>query len=104
MSDWMRGELAEIEARAKAATGGTWVEDGDGDIIARFDQSGGLRVADFVPWPKDRTFIASARADVPRLVAALRLALREIGEDYEDASGELLLPKIELALKGVDNA
>ena len=96
--------LAEIEERANAATGGTWIEDGGGDIIARFRQSGGLRIADFVPWPKDRRFIVRARTDVPRLVAALRLALREIGEDYEDASGELLLPKIELALKGVDNA
>ena len=96
--------LDEIEARANAATGGRWAEDGDGDIIARFGQGGGLRIADFVAWPKDRRFIVHSRTDVPRLVAALRLALAEIGEDYEDGDGEPLLPKIELALKGVDNA
>lgn len=79
--------LAEIEARASAATPGPWVcrsEDGyDYDVI---DPSGrrvfsdgsacGEYGADIDLDGPDAAFIMAARTDVPRLVAALREAMK----------------------------
>lgn len=96
-------ELNQIEARASAATNGTWVVVPDMDIdhhetgYARVWSEGGTRtdgrwtsgdtatgvdvLADEYIWIEDATFIAHARQDVPSLIAALR---------ESDAKGQLL--------------
>ena len=75
--------LAEIEARAEAATPGEWVADCVQGIRAVL--SGGSRRAMVVPWASgellmqaDAAFIAAARADVPALVAEVRRLRAEV--------------------------
>jgi hypothetical protein len=84
MSD---AELAEIEARASAATTGlwrSWIEGRDhfgGDSVIT---TGGDDIYLYPPGrimsPFDQDFIAAARQDVPRLVAEIR-RLRRIADN-----------------------
>jgi hypothetical protein len=63
-------KLDEIEARAKAATEGPWIfREKQDDIVGD-----GLRIA-FTLNRRNAAFMASARTDVPRLVAALNEAV-----------------------------
>jgi hypothetical protein len=69
--------LAEIKARADAATGGPWHEEAgnvcgaDARLVAT-----GSRI--YPVAVDDANFIAAARTDVPKLVAALEAVLRLI--------------------------
>ena len=83
--------LAEIEARANAATQGPWEWHpymGSGATLAKpnhpFHEVNILKTTD--DWPPvapDAEFIAAARTDVPALVAALRAVLDlHYGEPY----------------------
>lgn len=78
-------ELAEIETRAEAATTGPWVHDADKGGEHRVGTSDGKEWVAYIgndeDWPHpvpDAAFIAAARTDVPRLVAALRAAYAEL--------------------------
>lgn len=68
-------ELAAIEARVRAATDGPWTDElapsvgGGFDIIARGARD---RIGRVYTMEADAAFIASARQDVPRLVAEVR--------------------------------
>lgn len=73
-------ELAEIEARATTATPGPWIAEEDGLVWAN-------RLGDPVSGStemENADFIAAARTDVPRLVAALRAAYAQL-RAYESA-------------------
>lgn len=115
-------ELLEIETRAKAATPGPWTShrtiggrrgvstelycDGDSPDVADCWCSGKKQDDDVV-------FIAHARADVPRLIAALRSA-RVAREDLElaldDAEeavylrAKVLLPRLAKYIKDYERA
>ena len=71
--------LAQIEARADAATDGPWTwashRTVDGDEWAVFDPHDWALASNRDGWTPDAEFIAHARTDVPRLVAALRAVL-----------------------------
>ena len=73
--------LDEIQARADAATEGPWTwaarTTADGDEWAVFDGGDSALAANRDGWAPDAAFIAAARTDVPRLVAALRAVLEE---------------------------
>lgn len=71
-------KLQEIEARAKAATGGPWGVEGEPGHESLVTQ-GGIT-------PRDIEFIAAARADVPALTAALReaWAARNVAELWQE--------------------
>jgi hypothetical protein len=83
-------QLAEIEARAKAATEGPW-RDFDGLLWLPAAQREGYETTYGNPKGADATFCAHARQDIPALTAALRLAWARIEqhkmifEDYEEA-------------------
>lgn len=92
------GVLAEIEARAALATGGPWWADHERLAVCTDD----LRTLIYVlldgsdsrtHHPRasaDAEFIAAARTDVPRLVAALRAAWAELrtarGQHHQDGA------------------
>lgn len=69
--------LDEIQARADAATGGPWWGSMLGTHVEVFagEGSGSDPMIASELRPGDAEFIAAARADVPRLVAALRAVL-----------------------------
>ena len=72
--------LDEIQARADGATDGPWGVDGAAhpgpdDSLVVYPLEDGGAVAYVQPLYADAVFIAHARADVPRLVAALRAVL-----------------------------
>ena len=71
--------LDEIQARADAATEGPWTwaahTTADGDEWAVFDGGDSAIAANRDGWAPDAAFIAAARTDLPRLVAALRAVL-----------------------------
>lgn len=112
--------LAEIEARAKAPTPGPWtvsIEECEdhgcqcGEIhipeIERAFHS--CEWADSEDWDRDEAnaeFCAAARTDIPRLVAALRVALAGLehcdfcADDMGAGLGEEYTKKAEAALKG----
>lgn len=72
MSDDLRTELEAMRERAEAATEGPWTADG---LEGNLDSPRG-RVAEATWWREvDAQFIAHARTDVPRLVAALEAVL-----------------------------
>ena len=72
------GELAEIEARAAAATEGPWEADGSEIYDAAGDWVGESLDLDAPDGGETNArFAAAARTDVPRLVAALRAAREE---------------------------
>ena len=73
------GELAEIEARAAAATEGPWEADGSEIYDAAGDWVGESLDLDAPDGGETNArFAAAARTDVPRLVAALRAAREEL--------------------------
>lgn len=71
-------ELAAIRARAEAATPGPWTlydQDAGTELAGRF---GRIAIPDSmhsVAWPANAKFIAHARTDVPRLLAAVDAVL-----------------------------
>jgi hypothetical protein len=73
--------LAEVKARAEAATDGPWdiehgrlwTDPGDAAWAEQIAVFTGSRA-----WMSDAEFIAAARTDVPKLVAALEAVLRLI--------------------------
>ena len=74
MSDY----LHQIEERIEQATDGPWVNDEVGEVVApapfdlyRFDITD-TRIARVFESHRDAEFIANARADLPRLLAAIR--------------------------------
>ena len=73
--------LDEIRDRADRATGGPWSWASrvtvDGDSWAVFDGSDHALASNSDGWSADAEFIAHAREDVPRMVAALRGVLRQ---------------------------
>lgn len=82
--------LDEIEARADAATDGPWITGGSiEEGVTRFGtlndpddpSEPGVLLGD-VAYEANAEFIAHARADVPRLVAALRAVLDMHSRDY----------------------
>jgi hypothetical protein len=88
-------ELAEIEARANAATAGPWVYDGGGGrhnqrVLATRAPDG--VVMDNEPYypqmvaPADQEFCAAARTDVPALVAEVRRLRALVKEAYEEGA------------------
>ena len=129
--------LAEIEARANAATEGPWrcrlynPDDGGdfdsyGDKEAKYDRAEFVHILAKRPLDKDEIerddgmaeiawiptnsyggneindfrFFASARTDVPRLVAALRVALDELNGNGDSESAPFALMHIEAILTG----
>ncbi|WP_326739095.1 hypothetical protein [Streptomyces sp. NBC_01022] len=87
--------LAEIEARAAAATGGTWGTHYDGTVyyvasdirLTGADTTCSRQIAELTDDPADKTqtyhdatFIRQARADIPFLLAQLRERDAEIAE------------------------
>ena len=84
------GELAEIEARAAAATEGPWEADGSEIYDAAGDWVGESLDLDAPDGGETNArFAAAARTDVPRLVAALRAAREERGQERWRATQEL---------------
>lgn len=78
--------LAQIEARANAATEGPWRSDRWEDFTGRettYSISGDTEVSPLVHEPDDAEFIAHARTDVPALTAALRAVLDRHADDGE---------------------
>ena len=72
-------ELGEIERRCLAATSGPWVSFVEGrDMFSgdSFIRTAGEDIYLTGATPTDQDFIASARQDVPRLIAEIR-ALRQ---------------------------
>lgn len=83
-------EIAEIEARAQAATAAPWVYDED---TIQHAVPGADPVLACCWWgdPATTEFIAHARTDVPRLIAALRESRAreaELRETVEDLVGQ----------------
>lgn len=106
MSD-LQDALDQIKARAEKATEGTWgyyTPQGQGkDPI--FGATPGDEVA-LVKRPADWRFIAHARADVPRLVAAIEAVLKEASDaDQQDRliSPEILRKRLTEKLTGEDD-
>ena len=91
--------LDEIQDRADRATGGPWSWASrvtvDGDSWAVFDGGDHALASNSDGWSADASFIAHARDDVPRLVAALRGVLRQA-----DALDELAAPPIGAGVDG----
>ncbi len=91
-----KAQLAEIRARAKAATSGPWVIGEGGDWIA-FPGSGrdlvemcSNRLDDYEIDPKNATFIAHSRKDIPALldyIEELETKLALDGVDGPEAYG-----------------
>lgn len=88
MSKPIEAILTEIEARAKAALPGPWVDymaDGNSTVFREVTAPGDTEqnfsaICDFNErgdW-KTPAFVAHARTDVPRLVAALRVAVEAL--------------------------
>jgi len=80
-------ELDAIKARADAATEGPWEADQFGAAMngrdswhVRSSGKPGVQVFLNGTLAKDAEFIAAARSDVPRLVAALEAVLRQVDE------------------------
>ena len=81
-------ELDEIEARASAATPGPWDYSVTDGVFIEFTHADVMRLDQSLS-PQgegNNTFVAAARTDIPRLVAALR----EAWEAIEDALGMLI--------------
>ncbi len=81
----MSERLDEIKARAEAATEGPWTgNNGDGYGAYYVDNPTGRTVArcDYGPYEgsRDATFIAHARTDIPRLVAAVEAVSLHVPE------------------------
>lgn len=87
-TDDVEALLGEVEARANAATEGPWkrwegpgggpglnIVGADASLVACADGSVGRDDAWLPHVEPNAAFIAAARTDVPRLVAALRMAL-----------------------------
>lgn len=91
--------LDEIQARADRATDGPWSWAShvtvDGDPWAVFDESDHALASNRDGWAADAEFIAHAREDAPRMVAALRGVLRQA-----DALDELAASPIVAAYAG----
>lgn len=122
--------LAEIEARARAATPGPWKTDeaypdtfiwgpNQAMVCDHEYETGAIRMRGLganLPIPANADFIAHARTDIPQLVAALRVAVEALTQipfeedrccsscaemgDQADAA----VTRIEAALKGDDHA
>ena len=71
--------LAEMQARCDAATEGPWTwhchQTFDGDEWAVFDEGDRALAMHRDGWMPDAAFIAAARTDMPRLIAAVRAVL-----------------------------
>jgi hypothetical protein len=83
-------ELAEIEAREKAATAkGVWHSDdtasGDWCVATPSGRYRGITIAAMIDRKADADFIAHARTDIPRLLAEVR-RLRAVLERIEEWS------------------
>ena len=76
--------LDQIEARANAASEGPWKAcmDSDGGIDVGFDPDGIFTIYAGFGWDDDAEFIANARTDIERLLAAVR-AVEEAISDIE---------------------
>lgn len=74
--------LAEIEARCEKATPGPWSNDVDWDFVCQepFDENKKAIASDCHRLNSD--FIAHARTDIPRLLAALEKAIEQRNEAY----------------------
>lgn len=75
MSGLSEQELDEIERRVSAATAGPWqafIEGRDGLGFDSFIRTGGEDIYLTGATDADRDFIAAARQDIPRLLAAIR--------------------------------
>lgn len=89
--------LAEIEARAKATTPGPWKITANPDFYVMSSHDFVARMIltgkNGKPWGQkdkqqvfeDMCFIGHSRADIPRLVAALRVAVEAIQRETETA-------------------
>ena len=80
MPDAITTMLDAMQARCETEHPEPWEATDEGDIIGHT----GSLVADYVPYGTDRVFIAHARADLPRALAALRVAvdgLRAVSTD-----------------------
>lgn len=78
-------DLSEIEARCEAATAGKWTshESHHGNQY-RYVQIGGDEMYTTLEMePQDANFIATAREDVPRLVAEVRRLRAILGKGNE---------------------
>lgn len=64
--------LAEIEARASAATPGPWWPEHRGVMAEGVEIVDDCAVAGWDAYPENQVFIAAARTDVPALVAEVR--------------------------------
>lgn len=64
--------LAEIEARANAATPGPWWPEHRGVMAEGVEIVDDCAVAGWDAYPENQAFIAAARTDVPALVAEVR--------------------------------
>ena len=105
-SNDLQDALAQIKARAEKATEGPWdfepdrtMQDGVYPAYVFTEHMAGYPICDVTTTPipagdEDATFIAHARADVPRLVAALE-AVHNVVENYplphkrDDPTGEI---------------
>lgn len=108
--------LKEIEERVERATPGPWAVDENTNCI----QEGGdpkvkyQRMIHLQHWASENNpnaiikdqranlqFIAAARTDVPRLVKALRIAMKYVSAmDYGEGLGHAYVMEIEKALRG----
>ena len=88
MSDY----LHQIEARIEGATEGPWsvYRTRVGTYVTRPDLLGVAREWSLVWQDADAEFIANARVDVPRLLAAVR-AVEEAMDDLDDARAQGLV-------------
>ena len=87
----IRAQLDAMQARCDAATEGPWVEEDHTTAIVvsgteGYSSDGSARcVAEVVYAQPDRDFIAAARADLPRLITAVRAVLDRARMEQEDA-------------------
>lgn len=106
--------LAAIRERASKATAGPWEANPNDDCQLGEEKDGhvAIKTIEDDPWHiarvwesgptplRDANFIAHARTDVPRLVAALERALSWIGDYNAPISGEEVEREIERILSG----
>lgn len=98
--------LDEIQGRADAATAGPYGYYWGWDIV--FSEKDGTLISDYCHLPKDArsseqirddmAFHAAARADVPKLVEALRVAMNTLAEVIKENPGESSTARIGLCM------
>lgn len=113
MSDNIDNMLREIEQRCEAASGRAWEVDKSGNVVCHgFEADHTKRIAtvnrELHCAPFNAEAIASAKSDIPRLCAALRVAMGFInqmsmnGYEKSERFNECVaaIARVESALKG----